>query len=526
MNTHRHLLSTLPGLTALALVCLIGLPAMAAQYADPTAAWDRAGLRTAPPTPVQTVSVRDYGATGDGKTDDTTAFERAISALSTPGVLTIPAGTYRLTRTLELKSGVVLRGAGAQTAKLVFNLNGSSDPCIDFTTYNSKSWTSLTADAALGQENIHVSSASNMAVGEWIEIEQQNDAAKMYTDPEWDQDWAQSVVGQFVKVTGVSGTTISVDRPLRIAYTKALSARARVYKMGHDVGIEDLGISREDSSSDGGDTIHFKYAANCWVRRVESLNTVSAHVYAESSVAIEVSDSTFKYSHDYGDGGRGYGVSLGRHVSDCLVQNNVFETLRHAMIVSQGANGNVYGYNYSTITKCETTAWTPCDISVHGHYPFRNLFEANIVEEIDITDYWGPAGPGNVLLRNVVTREGIEILDASNDQAVLGNVILNNGPLNVQSGITGTILQDNIILSGDGNTGNAVVASVPNSLYLSCQPSFYTASCSWPMLADGSEVNPANLRYLGTDDNPIPGPVTPPVNQAMFIQSVFVLLGS
>jgi hypothetical protein len=487
----------------------------AAAYADAAAAWDKAGLRTAPPTPIETRSVRDFGATGDGLTDDTTAFESAIAALATPGVLTVPAGTYRLSRSLELKSGLVLRGEGAQTSKLVFNINGASDPCLDFTTYNSRSWVSLTSDAAAGDTRILVASAASMTVGDWVEIEQQNDAAKMYTDPEWNQDWAQSVVGQFVKITAISGTTVSLDRPLRLDFVTALAARVRVYRMGQNVGIEDLGISREDAGPDGGDTIHFKYAANCWVRRVESRYTISAHVYAESSAAIEVTDSTFTLSHDYGGGGRGYGVSLGRHTSDCLVQNNVFTTLRHAMIVSQGANGNVFGYNFSAVRLCESTDWTPCDISIHGHYPFRNLFEGNVVEEVDATDYWGPAGPGNVFLRNVVSKEGIEIMDASHDQAALGNLILAGGPLTVAKGITGTVLTGNVVSPTDTVT-EITDPDVPQSLYLPAMPNFYTG-CAWPMLSCDAGINPAGRRYLGLDAAPPPVAANPAMLHVIFM---------
>jgi hypothetical protein len=501
------------GVLALSLFALIqAAPAQAANsetvaaenYSDPVASWNKAGLRLTPPTPVQTVDVRNYGAVGDGDADDTVAFESAMAALARPGVLMIPAGTYRLSRTLVLTSGLVLRGEGASRSKLVFTMNGSTDPLLDFTTYNSRSWSNLTLDATLGQTSITLASASGVAVGDMLEIEQQNDPDKMYTDPEWNQSWAQNVVGQFVAVTAVSGKVISLDRPLRAAYSTSLSARARVYRMGKNVGIEDLGLRRADPSNGGGDTIHFKYALNCWVHRVESLDTVSAHVYAESSASIEVRDSIFKRAHDYGDGGRGYGVSLGRHVSDCLVENNIFESLRHAMIVSQGANGNVFGYNASSVTVCESDQWTPCDISVHGHYPSRNLFEGNLVEEIDITDYWGPAGPGNVLLRNVVSKEGIEILDASHGQVVLGNVILADGPLTVAQGITDTVLAGNAPLTASDPTDGCDVTGVPNSLYLTAAPTFFS-SYAWPMLADGRPVNPAGLRSAGQTTPPPAG---------------------
>ncbi len=486
-------------------------------YADPYAAWDKAGLRSPPPTPMQTVSVRDYGAVGDGQHDDSAAFESAVAAVAKPGVVAIPAGTYRLTRTLTPASGVVLRGAGAKASFLVFNMGGSADPLIDFTTYNSRSWSSLTQDAPLGATSMTLASASGIAVGDVMEIEQQNDPAKMYTDPEWNQDWAQSVVGQFAVVTAVSGKAVSLDRPLRADYVTSLSAQARVYRMGKNVGIEDLAIRREDPSSGGGDTIHFKYAFNCWVRRVESLDTVSAHVYAESSAAIEVRDSTFKRSHDYGDGGRGYGVSLGRHVSDCLVENNVFNTLRHAMVVSQGANGNVFGYNASSVRRCESDAWTPCDISVHGHYPFHNLFEGNLVEEIDVTDYWGPAGPGNVFLRNVVSQEGIEIMDASHGQVVLGNLLLSGGPLLVEPGITGVVLAANTILPAAKANGGCDVTAVPDSLYLAAKPVFFN-STPWPLLAGGQTANPASMRADGTQ----PVPLTPNPGLAIAITTLLL----
>jgi len=39
-------------------------------------------------------SVKNYGAVGDGVTDDTAAFQAALAALTSGGKLTVPAGTY------------------------------------------------------------------------------------------------------------------------------------------------------------------------------------------------------------------------------------------------------------------------------------------------------------------------------------------------------------------------------------------------------------------------------------------------
>ena len=84
-----------------------------------------------------------------------------------------------------------------------------------------------------------------------------------------------------------------------------------------------------------------------------------------------------------------------------------------------GASGNVYGYNYSVETQSEGT-WTPCDISLHGHYPHMNLFEGNTVQEVDVSDYWGPCGPGNTFLRNRVESEGIQVMHSGGWPAPFG----------------------------------------------------------------------------------------------------------
>ncbi len=70
---------------------------------DPTAAWAQSRL-----------SVRDHGAKGDGKTNDTRALQAAIDAAGrTGGTVAVPPGEY-ISGTLHLRSGVTLAlGAGA-----------------------------------------------------------------------------------------------------------------------------------------------------------------------------------------------------------------------------------------------------------------------------------------------------------------------------------------------------------------------------------------------------------------------------
>jgi hypothetical protein len=60
-----------------------------------------------------TFSVANYGAKGDGTTDDTTAIQNAINAAeAVAGVVVLPLGTYKITSALTISSPISIRGSG------------------------------------------------------------------------------------------------------------------------------------------------------------------------------------------------------------------------------------------------------------------------------------------------------------------------------------------------------------------------------------------------------------------------------
>src|SRR6185295_7662245 len=74
------------------------------------------------PLPVisQTANVKDFGARGDGIADDTKAINAAIAATKS-GAVFVPPGRYLISDYIRIgKSGVVLRGAGADKSVLWF----------------------------------------------------------------------------------------------------------------------------------------------------------------------------------------------------------------------------------------------------------------------------------------------------------------------------------------------------------------------------------------------------------------------
>jgi len=79
-----------------------GAVASSPEFVGPFASWENARSR--------------FGAAGDGVADDSTALQTALDALASGrkfAVLFLPAGTYRITRTLSLISALDVRIVGA-----------------------------------------------------------------------------------------------------------------------------------------------------------------------------------------------------------------------------------------------------------------------------------------------------------------------------------------------------------------------------------------------------------------------------
>lgn len=77
----------------------------------------------------QYVSVKDFGAVGDGTADDTIAIKAAIDA--TTGVLFFPAGSYRVTSTISWnKNDLWIVGAGEGASKIIADFAAGDILCI------------------------------------------------------------------------------------------------------------------------------------------------------------------------------------------------------------------------------------------------------------------------------------------------------------------------------------------------------------------------------------------------------------
>jgi len=484
----------------MALVCLVRLMAADLQAeiipSDRRINWSTAGIPGGIPAIATTVNVKGHGARGDGTTDDSQAFSNAIHAVTAPGAVRVPAGTYLIKSTIDLKEGVVLRGDSAERTHIIIDVpNGDG---VRIASWQRGSFVDVTDGATKGSTTLTVSDASSFTTGCFAEIQQENDADAMYTDPRWNTDWAANAVGQILSVKARTGNTLTLSEPLHLTFKSSLKPRVRSLGLIRNAGLENLHLKRTAA----GDyyTVLMNLAGFCWVSGCELEDTMKAHVGLRTSYHCVIRDNYFHQAHNYGGGGHGYGIQSESHSTLNLLENNILRHLRHAFVIQLGANGNVYGYNYSgeSFWSEPGPSQNAPDFSFHGHYPFMNLVEGNVCDKVDCTDWWGPAGPGNTLFRNRTIERGISIRDASHQQNIVGNE-LTTAP----NGLTVAASAKDALVHGNRVDGRIQWSpaipdrALPDSYYLPAKPAFF-GPARWPVTgADRPDAGmiPAEARF-------------------------------
>ncbi len=497
--------------------------------------WAQAGHPGGIPTVDENIlTVTNHGVHGDGMTDDHDAIQTLIDNSTSPAVLLFPAGSFRIESALDLKSGIVLRGEGSSVTHLDFY---SDNGCLNIKGRTSGSYVAIQSGSQKGSSQIVVADASNFHVGDGGMIRQEDIEA---VDPTG--DWANSgwvpeyVVGQMVRIMAVNGNTLTIDPPLNFSFTSVNHPEIRPVDYIRQVGIEDLHINRINTGAITNNII-IDYAADSWIKNVESDFTQKYHISISRSLQLEIRGCYIHDALSKGDGGQGYGTSLATYATAILVEDNIFDELRHSMIIQLGVNGCVFGYNYAQRNYSDD-GWDKSYIAVHGHYPYMNLFEGNIVGRVGIADYWGASGPGNTFFRNRVVGtdkhedfgpyRGIEVDDYSHRQNLIGNELAGSQTQITYDGHTDSALgtSEDIIVHGNNVHGTinwdpAFADHVlPASFYLTSKPAFF-GSMQWPSfggdIALGSGNIPAKDRFdrgeyvLQPGSSPDTADQTPPI---------------
>lgn len=354
-----------------------------------------------PVTPTERVSVKEFGATGDGMTDDTDAILRAVAAA--PGkTVFFPAGRYVVTKFIQVtQSGTVLQGEGTALTTLfmpvpmntisprVYNNPASSLATTLYSWsggmislagsgYAGETLATVTTAAKRGDIMLTVADASKMEVGTRVVLELTDNSARtllshVYRGDSGDLSKLRETytLQQVLTVVKINGQILTLDRPLRAdVSTEWTPVLKRYAPTLENCGVEHLTIEfpatpyRGHWTEEGFNPVEIKGAADCWIRGVRIVNPDSGP-FVIGSVFCTLDGIEFVSTRKpVDDDIQGHhGISL--MGVDCLARNFIIGMkFFHDLTVSQGSTGNVFSNGKAA------------DLAIdnHRHGPYENLF--------------------------------------------------------------------------------------------------------------------------------------------------------
>ncbi|MBO6517262.1 MAG: hypothetical protein JJ975_11990 [Bacteroidia bacterium] len=370
------------------------------------------------------INIKRLGADPTGKTASDKYVQMALNnSKQTGAIVYFPKGEYLLNEPIKLSSNQYLAGDGSDQTTLRFDLSGTNH-LISAVGQTFAGWTNITSETKM-HERVIVCDNEYLEAGDLVRI-------KVADNGRITSSWATGSIGQICEVKSISKTKITLKNDLRLDLTKDDKPQLIKILPQENVGVVNLRIVRNDVTAGQTDNIRFQYTKNALVSGVHSDSCNFAHVNNMFSYGNKVEGSYFTNAFNYGNGGKAYGVVLSYTTSECRVENNIFRKLRHSVLFQAGSNGNIIGYNYSHEAYW-TGVFSPSDfagdIVMHGNYPFFNLIEGNIVQNVVIDNSHGINGPGNTFLRNRMENAGLfmNCSPATDDQIFIGNEITGTG---------------------------------------------------------------------------------------------------
>ncbi|MBN2102517.1 fibronectin type III domain-containing protein [bacterium] len=382
--------------------------------ADRRIDWDPGIPGGIPDYPVG-VNVMDYGAAGDGITDDFQAFMDAIDACPEQNAVFIPSGTYLISGRVDIRKSVALRGAGPDATFLKFEKQPGALEHQRTNIWIGQrllGFSSLVTNGCIkGSYQITVDDASGFAINDLVEIRQDNDESIMARpivppseNDSWAEDhWGWRAVGQFLLITDIdeSSNILTFHHPLYFNYNLFMNPElTKRLNTTWNAGVEDLHIELVVDANGYYGNIHLDGSVYCWVKNVRGYKCSRSHIGIWGGLGNEIRECYFEYSHGYA-GGQGYAVNLIDRASDNLIENNIFDYLQGKMMTAVGVCGNVYAYNYGRVTLDDLGDYEDmhADLSAHGHHANMNLFEGNSCNRAHVDTYWG-SNANYIFLRN------------------------------------------------------------------------------------------------------------------------------
>jgi hypothetical protein len=346
--------------------------------------------------------------------DATSAIQSALNGCTGKNqVVALAAGTYEISATVNVPSGVVLRGAGSGSGGTIISFTGGGGPVLSIgttadsvcsgNTFDSSAHPLLTADALKETSTVTVASTAGFKPGDLALIDEKDTSEVNEGDcSSYFKRAANYGLSERVEIASVSGNTLTLTTPLHWSFTTAQSAQVNRVSATPTkwAGIESVLVQNGRPGGYAGQHaggIDVSNAAYSWVKDVQVDGTTSGMpVRLAGTYRCVVRDSHFHNSYSYGFSQDNYGIVLACGAADDLVENNVARFMNKPVLFNNSGGGNVVGYNYADNSwSCDGNnddGYQELNVDCHCAFPHMELMEGNWAPHMGASTTHGNAG--------------------------------------------------------------------------------------------------------------------------------------
>ena len=396
------------------------------------------------------VNVKDFGAVGDGVTDDTAEVLLALNS----GAQVVDGGglTYKMTANIAPTcENIVIQNATFDISSIT--TGGSA---INFVGTQA-SGVSLTSDILTGSNIIAVGSTTGFAA---------DDYAWLTSSTIFDVG-TSVVLGQIVKIKSVdSGTQITLYEDVLYDFTTAASAS--IAKLTPKKNLTLRGINFIGAGTGIQTAVDFQRCVDVLIDDCSFDYVDYVSILLDRSVNCTVTNTSMRYARSID---LSYGIAIGNGCYNVKVANCYGEDQRHMVTVGDNDGVNLF----ISVTNCHAASQRDAGLDSHPAGDFI-LFDGNTIELIGtqadgiICQGLNAVISNNIIVGNISTGIRHQLLPeiATGSSVIIGNSIENYG----QTALTDTAIYIEQ-LSGGGApmegviiSGNRIDGAIEQGIYV------------------------------------------------------------
>lgn len=430
------------------------------------------------------ISIKAYGAVGDGVADDTAAIQSTLTqAANVGGSVWVPKGRF-LCNGAILPANTIIDGVGTlvQVADDVPILRTASD--------NSEAITANVASTvSMGDNVINTNTyQNNLSAGDYI---------LLYDGTSYDPTAPTNVSGEIMQVNAVSVNTITTRNKVKgsfaadRAYTLARGASLRKVTLTENITVR--GLILEGRLTSGITLIQAYYTKNFIVDGIHVTRGGREGVRFQIGTGSRLVNSLIEnLVDDLANNHMGYGVQVVSASDDTIIANNHFRNTRHGFsntggtkgiprnvtvtgntvenrFAAEGGSGGAGIDTHSGVDGITIVGNTIVNSAIGVTVRGRNVSVKNntisrcvtgvrvaetVASDVDISD-------------NMITdaTRGVHVSDPCNNVAIRGNKIsrVSDLPIYIQGQVTKLDILENVIRDAQAN-GMSLVSTCENVL--------------------------------------------------------------